>query len=110
MSRGESVNRRALAATSAAVVMLTGCTSDSAKPETPGLEARGTVVTTVQPKKQSLTNQISLSGKVTINPVFGIVAPVDGELRYLDRKPSKFASTRPVWVATVWHDGRPRRI
>ncbi len=93
-----------------AAVVLAGCTQAGEKKETPGLEARGTVVTTVQPKKQSLTNQISLSGKVSINPVFGIVAPVDGELRYLDRRPSSTPATRPLWVATVWHDGRPRRI
>ncbi len=107
------MDRRGLAragAAMSAVVVLGGCTSDAAKPQTPGLEARGTVLTTVQPTKQSLTNQISLSGKVTINPVFGIVAPVDGELRFVDRRPSTTPAVRPVWVATVWNDGRPRRI
>jgi hypothetical protein len=107
------VDRRGLAragAAAAAVVVLGGCTSPGEKAETPGLQARGTVVTTVQPAKQNLTNQISLAGKVTINPVFGIVAPVDGELRYVDRRPSTTPATRPVWVATVWDDGKPRRI
>ncbi|GAA2608834.1 hypothetical protein Adu01nite_14190 [Paractinoplanes durhamensis] len=90
--------------------MLCGCSSSGEKAETPGLQARGTVLTTVKPTRQDLTNQISLAGKVTINPVFGIVAPVDGELRYVDRQPSKTAATRPMWVASVWDDGVPRRV
>ncbi|GIM92273.1 efflux RND transporter periplasmic adaptor subunit [Paractinoplanes toevensis] len=94
----------------AAGAVLCGCSSSGEAAQTPGLEARGTVVTTVKPTRQDLTNQISLAGKVTINPVFGIVAPVDGELRYVDRQPSKTASTRPIWVASIWNDGVPRRV
>src|SRR6185369_9833180 len=77
---------------------------------TPGLEARGTVLTTVKPKRQDLTNRISLAGKVTINPVFGIVAPTDGELRFVQRQPSATPATRPMWVATVWDDDEPRKV
>ncbi|GIF22502.1 hypothetical protein BJ973_002827 [Actinoplanes tereljensis] len=94
----------------AAGAVLCACSSTGEAAQTPGLEARGTVVTTVKPTRQDLTNQISLAGKVEINPVFGIVAPVDGELRYVDRQPAKTASTRPIWVASIWDDGVPRRV
>ena len=107
------MNGRRLAGVAAVVSaagLLAGCTSDDKKAETPGLEARGTVLTTVQPKRQNLTNQISLSGTVSVNPVFGIVAPVDGELRYLDKRPAKTSAVRPVWVATVWDGDDPHRV
>ncbi|WP_433296022.1 efflux RND transporter periplasmic adaptor subunit [Actinoplanes sp. CA-030573] len=94
----------------AAGVVVCGCSSSGEKAETPGLADRGTVFTTVKPARQDLTNRISLSGKVTINPVFGVVAPVDGELRWLDKRPSKTPATRPLWVASVWDDGVPRRV
>ena len=94
----------------AAVAALAGCTSAGEKVETPGLAARGTVLTTVKPARQDLTNRISLSGKVTINPVFGIVAPADGEIRYVQRQPSTAPAPRPLWVATVWEDGEPNRV
>ncbi|GAB2577314.1 hypothetical protein Aab01nite_11840 [Paractinoplanes abujensis] len=91
--------------------VLCGCDAGGESVATPGLEARGTVLTTVKPTRQDLSNQISLSGSVTINPVFGIVAPTDGELRFLDKTPSKVPAVRPKWVATVWDDdGAPRRI
>ncbi|MET0423101.1 MAG: efflux RND transporter periplasmic adaptor subunit [Actinoplanes sp.] len=93
-----------------AVAVLAGCTSSEESAETPGLEARGTVLTTVKPTRQNLSNQFSLAGKVTINPVFGISAPVGGELRYVDRQPSKVPATRPMWVASIWRNGIPRRV
>ncbi|HEY0000025.1 MAG TPA: efflux RND transporter periplasmic adaptor subunit [Actinoplanes sp.] len=92
------------------VLALCGCSSPAQTAQTPGLEARGTVLTTVKPKRQDLTNQISLAGKVEINPVFGIVAPADGELRFVDRSPMTVAATRPIWVATVWDGDLPRRV
>jgi hypothetical protein len=107
------VDRRRLArlgAVLSAGAVLCGCSSSGGAAETPGLEARGTVLTTVKPTRQDLTNRISLNGKVTINPVFGIVAPIDGEIRYVDRQPSKTPATRPIWVASVWQDGVPRRV
>ncbi|RZU51790.1 hypothetical protein EV385_3625 [Krasilnikovia cinnamomea] len=105
------MDRRRLACAGVlALALLSGCTGSKDKPDTPGLEARGTVLTTVKPTRQDLSNQISLAGKVTINPVFGIVAPTDGELRYVDRQPSKTPATRPLWVATVWRDGVPRQV
>jgi len=106
------VDRRRLLQVGAivSIAVLSGCTPSGGSAETPGLEPRGTVLTTVKPTKQNLTNQISLAGKVTINPVFGIVTPVSGEIRYVNRKPSKTPATRPMWVATVWDDGVPRKV
>ncbi|WIM92804.1 efflux RND transporter periplasmic adaptor subunit [Actinoplanes oblitus] len=89
---------------------MAGCTSGGDETSTPGLADRGTVLTTVQPTRQDLTNQVSLTGKVTINPVFGIVAPADGELRWVVRVPSKTPVSSPEWVASVWHDDFPRRV
>ncbi|MFF5292136.1 efflux RND transporter periplasmic adaptor subunit [Paractinoplanes globisporus] len=107
------MQRRSLArvgVVAVAGVLVGGCTSAAEKSQTPELEARGTVLTTVKPARQDLTNQISLSGKVEIDPVFGIVAPVGGEIRYLNKQPSKTPATRPMWVASVWNDGVPRRV
>jgi hypothetical protein len=92
------------------VAALAGCSGSSDEAETPGLEPRGTVLTTVQPTRQDLTNKISLNGKVAINPVYGIVAPADGELRYVQRQPSTTASTQATWVATVWDHGTPHKV
>ncbi|GAA4607166.1 hypothetical protein GCM10023107_80030 [Actinoplanes octamycinicus] len=90
--------------------VVAGCTSGGEETATPGLADRGTVLTTVQPTRQDLTNQVSLAGKVTINPVFGVVAPTDGELRWVTRVPSKTPVSSPEWVASVWHDGFPRHV
>jgi hypothetical protein len=90
--------------------VLAGCTSGGESAETPELVDRGTVLTTVQPARQDLTNRISLSGKVTINPVFGVVAPTDGELRWVTRTPSKTPVSSPEWVASVWHNDFPRHV
>jgi hypothetical protein len=87
-----------------------GCSSSGETAETPGLADRGTVLTTVKPARQNLSNKISLSGKVTINPVFGVVAPADGELRWVTRTPPKEPDDTPFWIASVWHDGIPRRV
>jgi hypothetical protein len=92
------------------VAALAGCSGSDDKAETPGLEPRGTVLTTVKPTRQDLTNKISLNGKVAINAVYGIVAPADGELRYVQRQPSKTASTQATWVATVWEHGTPHKV
>jgi hypothetical protein len=81
---------------------LGGCTASTETTETPGLEPRDTVLTSVKPTRQDLTNRISLTGKVTMNPVFGIVAPADGEVRYLQVQQSKTAPTKATKVATIW--------
>ncbi|HEX8631237.1 MAG TPA: efflux RND transporter periplasmic adaptor subunit, partial [Catenuloplanes sp.] len=107
------MDRRRLARVGAvisAMAALAGCTSSAEEVATPGLEPRGTVLTTVKPTRQDLTNRISLTGKVTINPVFGIVAPVKGELRYMQRERATTPATEALWVATVWDKGIPHRV
>jgi hypothetical protein len=94
----------------AATAVLAGCTGTSETVETPGLEPRGTVLTTVKPARQDLTNRLSLTGKVAINPVFGIVAPVAGEVRYLTPPTSKTVSTSPTRIASVWSKGKAHRV
>ncbi|SCL44151.1 hypothetical protein GA0070604_0227 [Micromonospora eburnea] len=67
-------------------------------------------MTTVQPTRQDLANKLSLSGKVTVNPVFGIVAPVAGQVRYLDVRTPQSTPTKPTRVASVWASGKAHRI
>src|SRR5512142_957838 len=62
---------------------LAGCTRTGSKAHEPTLEPRDTTMTRVKPTRQDLTNRLSLSGKVAMNPVFGIVAPVAGQVRYV---------------------------
>ncbi|WP_229069972.1 efflux RND transporter periplasmic adaptor subunit [Actinoplanes sp. DH11] len=101
---------RAGAVTAAGVMLISGCTSEAEPAQTPGLEQRGTVLTTVKPERQDLTNQISLAGKVAVNPVFGVVAPTDGEIRYVQRTPATKPATRALWVATIWKQGHPHEV
>ena len=94
----------------AAAPGLAACTAGGSPPETPGLAARGTTVTTVKPTRQDLTNRVSLTGKVTINPVYGLVAPVDGEVRYLNVRPPTKTPTKATRVATVWAANKPNHV
>jgi hypothetical protein len=96
--------------TGAALPTLAACSSGGPQPDTPGLAARGTTVTTVKPTRQDLANRVSLTGKVTINPVYGLVAPVDGEVRYLNVRPSAKTPTKPTRVATVWAGGKATHV
>jgi len=89
---------------------LAACSAGGGEPETPGLAARGTTVTTVKPTRQDLTNRVSLTGKVTINPVYGLVAPVDGEVRYLNVRPPTKPPTKPTRVATVWVGNKANHV
>jgi hypothetical protein len=63
-------------------------------------------MTTVKPSRQDLANRVSLTGKVTMDPVFGLVAPVAGQVRYLDVKPPTGTPAKPTRVATVVAGGR----
>ncbi|WP_433211508.1 efflux RND transporter periplasmic adaptor subunit [Dactylosporangium sp. CS-047395] len=91
----------------AALGLLAGCTaSGAAEQPPPGLADRGTAVTTAKPTRQDLTNKVSLSGKVTLNPTFGLVAPIDGEVRYLDVKAATGTPTKPTKVANIWVSGK----
>jgi hypothetical protein len=79
----------------------TACSASAAKPDVPDLAARGTTMTTAKLTRQDLVNKVSLSGKVTMNPVFGLVAPVDGQVRFVDVKPPERTPTKPTKIATV---------
>ncbi|WP_243866487.1 efflux RND transporter periplasmic adaptor subunit [Actinophytocola oryzae] len=86
---------------------MTACTTTEATEPPPGLAQRGTVMTTVTPTRQDLTNAVSLSGTVTMNPVFGLVAPVAGQMRYVDVKPPASTPTKPTRIGAVWAGGKP---
>ena len=76
------------------------------KANTPDLAARGTAMTTVKPTRRDLSNKVSLNGKVVLNPTYGLTAPVDGEVRYLDVRPPTRTPTKATRVATVYDDDR----
>jgi hypothetical protein len=63
-------------------------------------------MTTAKPARQDLVNRVSLAGKVEINPVFGLVSPVDGQIRYLDVKPAEKTPVKPTKVANVVARGK----
>ncbi|MDR7277406.1 efflux RND transporter periplasmic adaptor subunit [Catenuloplanes atrovinosus] len=105
------MGRRWLPAVGALMMAVAGCSLPSGEEtDTPVLEAPGTVLTTVQATRQDVNNAISLTGKVTIDPVFGIAAPIDGEIRYLDRQPATEPATADLWVASVWKGGEPHEV
>lgn len=86
------------------------CQPSAAESQVPGLASRGTTMTTVRPVRQDLTNRMSLSGTVTIGPVFGLVSPVAGQVRYLDVRPPRTTPTGPTRVATVWANGKAHHV
>ena len=92
------------------LALASACTTSAATEPPPELAQRGTVMTTVTPTRQDLTNSVSLGGTVTMDPIFGIVAPVAGQMRYLDvRQPDK-TPTKPTRVGSVWADGKPNHV
>lgn len=84
---------------------MTACTAPGEEQPTPSLAERGTTMTTVTLSKQTLTTSVSLSGKVTLNPVFGLVSPVDGQVRYFTTRPANGTPATPTQVANVWAAG-----
>ncbi|MDQ1655707.1 MAG: hypothetical protein QOD41_790 [Cryptosporangiaceae bacterium] len=82
-----------------------GCGSDGPAQGTPGLAPRGETMTTAKPSRQDLANTLSLSGTVTMKPVFGIAAPAGGEVRYRDVPASRSTPTSATRVASVWAHG-----
>lgn len=99
--------------TAVGVVVLVGavassCSSAAPEEPPPDLAPRGTAITTVTPGRQDLANTVSLTGTVTMNPVFGIVAPVGGQVRYLTVRAPDGTPTEPTRVGSVWRDGEPR--
>jgi len=89
---------------------MSGCSASSAETGNPELAARGETMTTVKPTRQNLSNRVSLTGKVEMNPVFGIAAPRAGKVRYRDVQPSEGTPTEPTRVATVWAKGEPHPV
>lgn len=86
------------------------CTSAAPQGPGPELAPRGTTMTTAKPTRQDLTNKVSLTGKVTMNPIFGLTAPVAGQVRYFEVAEAKSTPTRPTRVATVWAQGLPHYV
>jgi hypothetical protein len=89
------------------VAAATACSSSGAETTNPELAPRGTALTTAKPTRQDLTNKVSLTGKVTMNPVFGIVAPIAGQVRFMDVKEPTSTPTVATRVGSVWADGAP---
>jgi hypothetical protein len=99
-----------LAALLGVAVLAAGCGTSSSTAGPPELEPRGTALTTAKPTRQDLTNKVTLAGKVTINPVFGLVAPVAGQVRYFDLKTPTTTPTKPTRAATIWKDNKPTYV
>ncbi|GIG88684.1 hypothetical protein Pen02_36200 [Plantactinospora endophytica] len=87
-----------------------GCSASDPATQTPGLAARDTTLTTTKPTRQDLDNRLSLVGRVTINPVFGVVAPVAGQVRYRDVDVPESTPTKPTRVASIWAKGKSHRV
>lgn len=87
-----------------------GCSESGPEAETPGLAPRDTTLTTAKPARQDLDNRLSLTAKVTINPVFGVVAPVAGQVRYRDVDTPEGTPTKPTRVASIWASGTSHRV
>lgn len=97
----------AIAGVVAAGVLASSCSSAASEEPPPELAPRGTAMTTATPSRQNLTDSVSLTGTVTMNPVFGLVAPVAGEIRYVTVKPPARTPTTPTRVGAVWRNGEP---
>ncbi|GAA3054870.1 hypothetical protein LV79_005187 [Actinokineospora globicatena] len=108
---GVPVNFRLIITALTAATVVAGCSTSSAGPPVPGLAERGSTMTTATLARKDLTTKVSLKGKVTLSPVFGLVAPVDGQVRYLDVKDDKKGTpTKPTRVGAVWAAGKPNHI
>src|SRR5437763_2288516 len=106
---GEPLHRRLLFRVGGLVAVLAAlpaCSAARPKTDPPGLAPRDTTMTTVKPSRQDLANTVSLSGKVTVSAVFGLVAPAAGQVRYVDVKPPTGTPTKPTRVATVVAGGK----
>nr|WP_052479309.1 hypothetical protein [Kibdelosporangium sp. MJ126-NF4]CEL23531.1 Probable Co/Zn/Cd efflux system membrane fusion protein [Kibdelosporangium sp. MJ126-NF4]CTQ89145.1 Probable Co/Zn/Cd efflux system membrane fusion protein [Kibdelosporangium sp. MJ126-NF4] len=101
---------RTLSVLGVALFVIAGCSTSASEKPTPGMAPRGTQMTTAKPSRQDLTSKVSLSGKVAINPVFGLVSPVDGQVRYLDVKTPEKTPTKSTRVANVFAGGKPTGV
>jgi len=91
-------------------MLASSCSSAAPAEANPELAPRGTAMTMVTPSHQDLANTVSLTGQVTMNPVFGLVAPVGGQLRYLTVKAPDHTPTVPTRVGSVWRNGVPHAL
>ncbi|GGU30967.1 efflux RND transporter periplasmic adaptor subunit [Lentzea flava] len=91
-------------------VAVAACSPSGPEKTNPELAPRGTTMTKVKPTKQDLITKLSISGKVEMNPTFGLVAPVAGQVRYFDLQAPNGTPTKPTRVATVWKDGAPNYV
>lgn len=89
------------------VLAAAGCSTTEEPAPSPELAPRGTAMTTVSPSRQDLSNSVSLAGTVTMNPVFGLVAPIAGQMRYLDVEEPESTPTKPTRIGSVWAAGKP---
>lgn len=94
----------------AGCLVLAGCSSTSEDPVNPAVAPRGTTMTTAELTRQDLTTTVSLEGKVTMNPIFGLVAPVTGQVRFREVKAPDSTPTKPTRVAAVWADGKAHNV
>jgi len=111
--KGEGVDRRRLLGLSVYAVVTAAagaCSAPKETAQTPGLEPRGTTLTTVKPTRQDISNRLSLAGKVTLNPVYGVVAPVQGQVRYVNVAATQGTPTKPTRVATVVVSGKSHTV
>ncbi|SMD20684.1 efflux RND transporter periplasmic adaptor subunit [Lentzea albidocapillata] len=91
-------------------VAVAACSPSGPEQTNPELAPRGTPMTKVKPTRQDLTTKLSISGKVEMNPTFGLVAPVAGQVRYFDVPAPNGTPTKPIRVATVWKDQQPNYV
>jgi hypothetical protein len=86
----------------AVLAALSACTGDNGQGSVPNLADRGTVITTATPTRQDLTSKVGLTGTVTLNPVWGLAAPVAGQIRYVNVTPPTATPTKPTKVANIY--------
>lgn len=91
-------------------VGVAACSPSGPDQTDPELAPRGTTMTKVKPTRQDLTTKLSISGKVEMNPTFGLVAPTAGQVRYFDVPAPNGTPTRPIRVATVWSGQTPNYV
>ncbi|PPK62406.1 efflux RND transporter periplasmic adaptor subunit [Actinokineospora auranticolor] len=104
------MNTRLILTGLASAAVVAGCSATTASTPVPELAERGTTMTTASLTRQDLTNKVSLKGKVTLNPIFGLVAPAGGQIRYVEVKDQKGTPTKPTRAGAVWAGGKSTTI
>ncbi len=94
----------------AVLIALAACGTSGSEQRNPDLSPRGTALTKAKPTRQTLTTTLALNGNVTMNPSFGLVAPVAGQVRFAEPPTAEDTPAKPARVATVWADGTPHQV